>query len=113
MGSIRKNKVWKDLYIKALDEKLDILQEKDWEASFQDIIIEHLSTGIDPLVLLQHKNNMLVASSKSKEDIDKAVEVLLQELHENKEENISSNVDVEESSFVIDKKKTYNKKEKK
>jgi hypothetical protein len=110
MGSIRKNKVWKELYNKAVEENLDILQDKDWEATFQDIIVEYMSTGVDPLVLLQHKNNNLASSTKSKEDIDKAVEVLLQELQENKE---TEKEEEEDTSLPVDKKKTYNKKEKK
>lgn len=111
MGSIRKNKIWKDLYNRAVEENLDILNDKDWEGTFQDVIVEYMSTGVDPFVLLQHKNNNLASSVKTKEDIDKAVEVLLQELQESKiEEELEKE---EEPSLVSDKKKTYTKKEKK
>jgi len=82
MASIRKNKLWKELYNKSFENNLAILQDKDWESMFQDIITEFLTTGIDPFILLAHKNNNLSSIEKTKEDIDKAVEILLQEIHE-------------------------------
>lgn len=85
MSSIRKNKLWKELYNRAFDNNLLILQDKDWEAMFHEIIIEYLTTGIDPFVLLEHKNNNLPSIEKTKEDIDKAVEIILQEIKENEE----------------------------
>lgn len=80
MSVPKKNKLWKEMYLYAQDKELEILNNKDFEGMFQDLIIEHLETGIDIKVLLQHKSNNLNAASKTQEDIDKAVEILVQEL---------------------------------
>lgn len=86
MASIRKNRLWKELYVRALDNNLEILQDKDWENIFQDIIIEHLSTGIDPMILLAHRNNNLPSVEKTKEFINKEVEIILENIKQKEEE---------------------------
>lgn len=92
MGSQKRNKLWKEMYLYAQDNNLDILNNKDVEVMFQDIILEHLNTGIDILVLLQHKNNNLNIKVKSQEDINKNIELLLEEFVKIRESDIKEKV---------------------
>jgi len=127
MTSIRKNKIWKELYLKTQDFYPLLLQEANCEDTFQDIIIEHLSTGIDPFVLLEHKYNILTNSQKSKEEIDRAVDLLLKEFKEKSkkenniieddvpdiEDNIVNIEDIKEDKNIIVNDVIYIKKNKK
>lgn len=88
MSIPRKNKLWKEMYLHAQDNNFEILQNKDFEGMFQELIIEHLATGIDIKVLLAHKNNNLNPIAKTKEYIDNAVELLVQELSKKENEDV-------------------------
>lgn len=102
----KKNKLWKEMYLYAQDKELDILNNKDFEGMFQDLIVEHLETGIDIITLLQHKDNNLNSTSKTKEDIDKAVEILVQELAQkvNADENVEKSPTLEKRPYKKGKK---------
>lgn len=104
MSIPRKNKLWKEMYLYAQDNDFEILRNKDFEGMFQDIIVEHLTTGIDIKVLLAHKNNNLNPIEKTKEYIDNAVEILIQELAKKEEDEVLDFPTIEKRSYKKGKK---------